>query len=181
MKKSTVETCFILSISNLKKWGWLPQGGRVQAGGHLNWAKDETRIVLTGVRIDTSVGEAGVVYLDNIFPPTGVKQTQTVKLISTPCNYGGVQYWFVCPCWRGGVEGKYCGRKVSKLYLPLTAYEFGCRHCYNLSYASRNVLRPDRDGHILMNKLMQLTYGKDWINHPDVQDTLKGESSDEKV
>lgn len=152
MKKRLVETCFILSISNLKKWGWLPQGGRVQAGGKFDWDENEMRVVLTGIRIDTSnpsVEEAGVMYLDNIYPPTGIKQTQTVKLTSTPGNYGGLRYWFVCPCYRGpGYEGKYCNRKVSKLYLPPTGYEFGCRHCQRLSYASRNVSRPDRDGSV---------------------------------
>ena len=29
-------------------------------------------------------------------------------------------------------------RKVAKLYLPPNATSFGCRHCYNLSYTSRN-------------------------------------------
>lgn len=55
---------------------------------------------------------------------------QRVYLTSTPCNYGGVRYWFVCPCQK----------RVRIIYLspePKLDY-FGCRHCLNLTYYSRN-------------------------------------------
>jgi hypothetical protein len=58
-----------------------------------------------------------------------------VELVTTPCNLGGVRWWFICPLSRNGV---YCGRRVGVLYrAPRTDY-YGCRHCYNLSYESRN-------------------------------------------
>lgn len=57
-----------------------------------------------------------------------------VSLTTTPCNYGGERHWFICPLYR---DGRYCGRRVGMLYLGNGDY-FGCRHCYNLTYASRN-------------------------------------------
>lgn len=51
-----------------------------------------------------------------------------VQLTTTPCYYGGVRYWFICPLG--------CGRRVGVLYGG--GDYFGCRHCYNLTYSSRN-------------------------------------------
>jgi len=58
----------------------------------------------------------------------------SIKLVSTPCRYGGIRYWFICPL---AVDGKECGRRVAVLYK--FGYYFGCRHCHNLTYHSRNV------------------------------------------
>jgi hypothetical protein len=66
-----------------------------------------------------------------------------VSLTTTPCNFGGVRYWFICPLSRNGV---YCGRRVANLYKAPGASYFGCRHCYNLSYESRNETRSGMFG-----------------------------------
>jgi len=57
-----------------------------------------------------------------------------VPLTTTPCNFGGLRYWFICPL---SVNGNYCGRRVGVLYKG--GDYFGCRHCYNLTYESRNL------------------------------------------
>lgn len=56
-----------------------------------------------------------------------------IPLTTTSCNYGGQRYWFICPWY---ANGKYCGRRVGVLYLG--GKHFACRHCYNLTYESRN-------------------------------------------
>ncbi len=38
-----------------------------------------------------------------------------IPLATTPCNLGGVRWWFICAVSKNGV---YCGRRVGKLYLP---------------------------------------------------------------
>jgi hypothetical protein len=43
-------------------------------------------------------------------------------------------------------NGVYCGRRVAKLYEAPGAVYFGCRHCYDLSYESRNESRLGRPG-----------------------------------
>jgi hypothetical protein len=56
-----------------------------------------------------------------------------IPLTTTSCYFGGVRYWFQCPWYANGV---YCGRRVGVLYLG-DKY-FACRHCYRLTYNSRN-------------------------------------------
>jgi hypothetical protein len=56
-----------------------------------------------------------------------------VPLIETPCHLGGTRFWFQCILSKGG---KYCGRRVGVLYKD--GDWFGCRHCYELTYSSRN-------------------------------------------
>ena len=52
-----------------------------------------------------------------------------VRLVRTPCHYGGHRTWFLCPA-RG------CGRRVAILY---AGNIFACRHCYGLAYHSQRV------------------------------------------
>lgn len=54
------------------------------------------------------------------------KGEQKIPLTTTPCHYGGNRFWFLCTC----------GRRVGALYLGNNL--FACRHCYNLTYSSRN-------------------------------------------
>lgn len=56
-----------------------------------------------------------------------------IPLTTTPCRYGGKRYWFICPMSKNGV---YCGKRVGTLYKDGDL--FACRHCYELTYASRN-------------------------------------------
>jgi hypothetical protein len=51
----------------------------------------------------------------------------------TPPHFGGIRWWFTCPC---SVDCRACARRVRKLYLPPGARYFGCRHCYDLTYRS---------------------------------------------
>lgn len=57
-----------------------------------------------------------------------------VNLTTTPCRYGGKRYWFICPLIKNGMH---CGRRVGTLYS--IGKWFGCRHCGNITYASRNL------------------------------------------
>jgi len=66
-----------------------------------------------------------------------------IPLTTTPCHFGGVRYWFICPLSRNGVD---CGRWVGTLYLAGGGKYFGCRNCYDLSYESRNETRSGMFG-----------------------------------
>lgn len=59
-----------------------------------------------------------------------------VPLEKTPCHFGGYRYWFKCFLYKSGA---YCGRRVGVLYKD--GDWFGCRHCYELTYSSRNANR----------------------------------------
>lgn len=57
-----------------------------------------------------------------------------IHLTTTHCYFGGNRYWFICSVYKSGI---YCGQRVGKLYLA--GDYFACRHCYNLTYNSRNL------------------------------------------
>jgi hypothetical protein len=57
----------------------------------------------------------------------------SVRLLTTQPNFGGVRWWFSCPHL---ADGKECGRRVGKLYRPPGERYFACRHCLDLAYES---------------------------------------------
>jgi hypothetical protein len=58
---------------------------------------------------------------------------QVIDLARTPCRFGGHRSWFRCAC----------GRHVSTLYSP-NGRPWACRHCYRLTYATRQASPLDR-------------------------------------
>jgi hypothetical protein len=134
-KKRTVEQCKSISISFLRKNGYL-SGFRAGRIVWTNRSGEETASM--GAIVSTSDGEGYMRLSYTMTDRNTGKETHfdyKVELVTTPCNLGGVRWWFICPLSRNGV---YCGRRVGVLYrAPRTDY-YGCRHCYNLSYESRN-------------------------------------------
>ncbi|MHC4463997.1 MAG: hypothetical protein ACYS30_21575 [Planctomycetota bacterium] len=142
-KKDTVEDCRSVSISFLRKHDYFC-GCR---SGGIVWKNsfgEETSSI--SVTVSTMDGDNYVRFqYTTTNHNTGEKTNYDykVQLTTTPCNFGGVRYWFICPLSRKGV---YCGRRVAKLYKAPGANYFGCRHCYDLSYESRNESRLGRFG-----------------------------------
>ena len=65
-----------------------------------------------------------------------------IRLHTTPTNFNGERWWFVCPLI---VDGAACKRRVGRLYLPPGAQFWGCRLCHDLAYQStRETHRADR-------------------------------------
>lgn len=141
--KTTVEQATQLSIFKLKEFGLL--GG--YANTTLNWTwRLSGRKNSIGIIVDTEDLYAKVNYTTTD-RNTGEKTDYDykIRLTTTACNFGGVRYWFICPL---NVNGIYCGRRVGTLYLASGGNYFGCRHCYDLSYESRNESRLGRFGNI---------------------------------
>lgn len=88
-----------------------------------------------GFRVSVSDGDHYIRFQYTKTRQSGEKEEFDYKvgLATTPCNYGGVRYWFICPLAR---DGKPCGRRVGTLYMG--GDYFGCRHCYDLTYDSKN-------------------------------------------
>lgn len=57
-----------------------------------------------------------------------------LELIPLPTPNGGTRYLARCPLIVNGVR---CSRRVAKLYQPPRSPYFGCRHCHQLTYRSR--------------------------------------------
>lgn len=144
-KKDTVEDCRSVSISFRKKHSYFSRYG--YQSGRILWKNsfgEETGSI--GIAVGVSEGEKYVRFYYTVTDRNTGEKTDydyEVQLATTPCNFGGVRYWFICPLSKNGI---YCGRRVAKLYEPRGAVYFGCRRCHNLTYESRNEPRLARFG-----------------------------------
>ena len=142
--KTTVEQATQLSIFKLKEFNLL----RGYAATTLTWThRPSGKQSSIGIVVD--IGDEPYVKVNYTVTDrsTGEKTDYDYKisLTATPCNYGGARYWFICPL---SVNGVYCGRRTGTLYIASGGNYFGCRHCYDLSYESRNESRLGRFGSI---------------------------------
>jgi len=140
--KTTVEQATQLSIFKLKEFGLL----RGYSASTLTWThKASGKQDSIGITVDIEDEPYVKVNYTITDRTTGekTKYDYKISLTSTPCHFGGVRYWFICPL---SVNGVYCGRRTGTLYIASGGNYFGCRHCYNLSYQSRNEPRFARPG-----------------------------------
>ncbi len=118
-----------ISISFLKKQGYLTPG----KSWSVNWSRGrETVGNINGV---TRTGKIILGYQCRISGGDWEQVIEPIVLTSTPCHYGGVREWFLCP-------GINCGRRVGILYA--TRRYFLCRQCCQLAYRSQREALPDR-------------------------------------
>jgi len=137
MAKAIAERSNALSISWLKKYGYLHKDYSHQSGG-ITWthgySENKSSIGFAVIRDNWSTPEEKT-YIELTYthtnPWTGEKEDMDSKIMlaATPCNYGGVRYWFICPLSK---NGQYCGRRVGVIY-SIGKY-FGCRHCGEVVY-----------------------------------------------
>lgn len=128
--RHTVEECKVLSIFWLAQHGYLRPGRK---SGSIAW---HSVLGTSSIDVESVVGLAGesdhirLSYVQTRLFGEPEKLGYRVHLVTTPCRFGGVRYWFICP-------GQGCHRRVAKLYLPPGGRYFLCRHCYHLTYESR--------------------------------------------
>ena len=126
--KATADESCRLKISALRKDGMLSSGYSL---GTRIWSSNRSD-KKTFIHVEVDMTDDPYVRL--IYSGTDREGNKTdydyqVSLVTTPCNFGGVRYWFACPdCWR----------RVGVLYLAPGDVYFRCRNCNNLSYWSRN-------------------------------------------
>lgn len=108
-----------LTISHLHKSGVLEHG--YIGGWQWNNGKSTIHIKTIGQQLILGYSAQGK---DFNYP---------VQTTTTPCNYGGVRYWFECPN---------CHKRVGKLYIAENLM-FECRKCQNLNYATQQDTKLD--------------------------------------
>jgi hypothetical protein len=127
-KKPEADSLKKISVFALKKAGFFDGGYRTGTskwtGGFLN---EEFSV---GISVFTGKEENYIRLYYSQVGQDGNKQNfdYQISLTTTPCYFGGKRYWFVCI---------FCSRQVGTLYKG--EYYFACRHCYNLTYESRNL------------------------------------------
>jgi hypothetical protein len=123
-----------IEVFFFKKRGYLDKGCK---SGNITWSRngEETGSVSFVTNITDSDKYLRLIY-HQTDRDTGEKTDFDYKipLVTSPCHFGGVRYWFQCPWYANGV---YCWRRVGVLYLG--GKYFACRHCYNLTYNCRNL------------------------------------------
>ena len=151
--KTTVEDCRVLSACRWMREGILKAG--VHRRGSWVWSDADTGVRRSSIGYEVSIplGEAPWVRLKYTLVTKGEALDYRVGLQSTTPEFGGLRWWFTCPLvTRRGV----CLRRCGKLYLPPNAKYYGCRRCYNLSYASQREDRANR----LVRKANKIRFGK---------------------
>jgi hypothetical protein len=139
----TVEECLTFDVGSLKQalkcvdfpansgeicWSgtmtWAGQYGQLEAG--LFYLVGRTEIEGLAVLVDAEHTTA--------FPASvRLPGDYVIRITTTRPRIGGVRYWFRRPVEH---DGKPCGRRVKKLYLPPDKEIFGCRYCHDLTYRS---------------------------------------------
>lgn len=124
-RKATVEESLTLSMKDLRRrlhvgmtgkltWTW--RGGHTSSIGYYVTGGEDSR----AIKLHYRWGDK-----EDISIP--------VRLTTTPTQFGGPRWWFICPLIVGG---RVCERRAGKLHLPPGAKYFGCRKCHNLTYRS---------------------------------------------
>ena len=139
MAKSIAESTNRLSVFFLKKHKYLPQGKSSSYGG-ITWTrgdwKNNINFWITTEEYEKETTENS--YVELIYTVTinwsGEKTDMRYKvpLVTTPCNYGGRRYWFLCQLYKNKV---YCGRRVGVIYS--VGKWFGCRYCASIAYQAQ--------------------------------------------
>lgn len=124
-----VEECSSISISKLKKEDFF-QAANVSA--FLRSPYDERNISDIKIQVDYFNSKLSLSYtFFDIFKGERDEINYQIPILTTPCNYGGLRYWFQCPIT---INRKPCNKRVGVLYRPHGAKYFGCRHCFDLAY-----------------------------------------------
>lgn len=156
MSKAIAEESRALSIFWLKKHGYLNKNSCFSAGGIVwtfGFSDNKSRIgfIISNSDCTSTKNKEYVKLQYNYTEMNGGKSEMDyrVPLTTTPCNFGGVRYWFVCPLSKNGL---YCGRRVGVIYS--IGKWFGCRHCGEIAYQTQfeggkfrigSVCEPDVD------------------------------------
>jgi hypothetical protein len=134
VKKTVVEDCLSLDANRLAREGAFK--AEALATGSCHWSYRSGRECSVGFEVralDTARPLLRLWYTRSAGPGRPESLDYHVGLTATRPRFGGLRWWFLCPLT---VNGRACGRRVGKLYLPPGASYFGCRHCHRLTYTS---------------------------------------------
>lgn len=137
-RKVTVEESCDLTIFQLRGFGMLESGRHTATV--VTWVQKHTGKE-SQVRVDVNMIDepyARIKYAISDGEGNTSPYDSQIQLVTSPCNLGGVRYWFECP---------ECGKRVGGLYLVLGRTHFQCRLCNNLAYNSRNRCKIEAWGH----------------------------------
>lgn len=116
--RGKVEHCLRLDV---RRW---QREGILKAGAYGSW---QWRDAETGKQTSSIGYVGGSDHVQLRYTSDGKDVNQQIRIESTPCRYGGMRPWFICPIR---------GERVAIVYFR--AGRFACRHCQRLAYTSQS-------------------------------------------
>lgn len=148
----TTQDAHSVDIRYLKQHGFL-RGG---VSGALRWSCNDEE---TGsIRFRTESDRLVLNYRYRASEDEWEWLEYPVYFDQTPCNYGGIRKWFLCP-------NRECGRRVAVLYA--VGKYFLCRHCQDLVYQSQRECPAQRAMRRSRKIILQLGGEPDDESYPD--------------
>ena len=129
-KKQTTDNLIKLSVRDLKTGGGLQTG--LCKEGYMHWGGADAKTAKASVSFKLNTMKEHK-YLEVKYVCNEDVMEYPITLEVTRPNYGGLRWWFRCPC---------CGERVADLYIKKRF--FCCRKCNNLSYRSQQYSFYDR-------------------------------------
>ena len=121
MKKNIVENCFILSMTDIQRSGLLnPDYHSLPV---VKWDFGCGLKLAVLIRVKPALN-----WIKLPYQYQNRKVRYSVGLDFSNCYFGGQRIWF---------KSQACFQRVRNLYKLLQSKYFGCRHCYDLGYFSR--------------------------------------------
>lgn len=142
MARNEADNLKRIGIWQLKKFGYLNNWKSGSIQWENIWLKRTDSI---GIEVSTRSEDSYIRFRYSQTEDNGVKKNfdYKAKLVFTNCHYSGKRWWFICPLIKKGVP---CNRRVGILYK--NGDYFGCRHCYDLTYKSKNENRRSKYYHL---------------------------------
>jgi hypothetical protein len=126
--KSTTENFRTLDVRRWAREGMLGPG---YSGGWQWTCNGETT---ASIQMRAEQGRVVLIYRRRSGGGEWKDEQYPVRIVRTPCNFGGERAWFLCPAVG-------CGRRVAVLY---GGQIFACRRCHQLAYPSAREHAADR-------------------------------------
>ena len=103
--------------------------------GSLMWSDAHSGEKIASIDFEASLISEGHAWARLRYIDGGQLMDYRVQIQASPCHYGGMRWWWVCPI---------SGLRVAKLYLPPGATTFAPRQIYRLAYRSQRDAKIDR-------------------------------------
>lgn len=129
----TVESGLTLDINRLIRQRTIVPARHVS--GFLTWTTTRTGEKVASIGYEASLIGRMSPWLRLHYSANGTPQDYRVQIETSPCHYGGVRWWSLCPI---------SGRRTAKLYLPPGATIFAARRTHGLAYRSQRETTIDR-------------------------------------
>ncbi|MFA4994173.1 MAG: hypothetical protein WC521_02590 [Bdellovibrionales bacterium] len=155
---------------DIRRWA---REGKLRTGNYFGWCwtRDEEQVASIGVLVDSEYSLT-LKYSRQNDEEERKDISFPIRLLRTPCNFGGSRVWFICP---------HCGKRTANLYLARNGWF--CRKSLRLAYASQSedpMSRMHRRIAKLESKLedeWEKPKGMHWNNYNRIVDKLNDAQS----